>query len=747
MSAPNSNQVITASKRNEFERLCHEFLHEYAETEAGQRHAARYAEARENGRANFRAITAQTSTTNADTDITEDILLKLLPYGDTAINRENDAWIHVAQVFNIHVRTKYEATGWIQPGDWPAIADAILRFVQRCNSDPAQLDAACREFSALPFVKGFQTGTLTPILNALRPDDFALVNNKSRQTLNYFADTAFSLALTEYPAANAGLHQLVAVLADSLHDARPGVRADDLFNMFSQWLVSTKRFTFPRVRYWHIAPGEQTWQWSDWREGNYIAMGWGDLEDVSVMTRSQFEARRDELAQQRYDLTKVGAEQVWKFARQISIGDRIVANHGTQAVLGIGTVTSAYHFVPNVPQGHRYTVDWDDLTQRAVDAPDWRKALQELDNATFRMAANAPEIAQPRGVTFDLPEESTQPEDSDLSDDNIVADETTSDTQVAEAVETNRRQPLALAEEKVPYIASTEDANAIQPTYTLTAAADASGLDEAVIARWVNAIERKGQAIFYGPPGTGKTFMAEQLARHLVSAGAQDSDIQNSGDGFWELVQFHPAYAYEDFIQGIRPQSDAGGLRYPVVPGRFLEFCARAAKCSGRCVLIIDEINRANLARVFGELMYLLEYRDQSVVLAGNGEEFHIPANVRIIGTMNTADRSIALVDHALRRRFAFIALQPNFEILRRYHKHKQTEFPVEPLISLLHRVNSQIGDRHYELGIAFFLREKLSDELPDIWQMEIEPYLEEYFFDQPDLVEELRWAKVGTAF
>ena len=267
--------------------------------------------------------------------------------------------------------------------------------------------------------------------------------------------------------------------------------------------------------------------------------------------------------------------------------------------------------------------------------------------------------------------------------------------------------------------------------YTLAECAAETGWDESLLARWVRAIERKGQAILYGPPGTGKTYVAERLARHLI-AGA---------DGFVDLVQFHPAYAYEDFIQGIRPQSgEGGGLEYPIVPGRFLEFCRKAKKRTGTCALIIDEINRANLARVFGELMYLLEYRDREIPLAGGGV-LRIPSNVRIIGTMNTADRSIALVDHALRRRFAFLALYPNYDILRHYHQ--TTGFDVETLISVLKKLNRQIGDRHYEVGITFFLQEDLAEQIDDIWRMEIEPYLEEYFFDQPDKVEAFHWDKV----
>jgi len=223
------------------------------------------------------------------------------------------------------------------------------------------------------------------------------------------------------------------------------------------------------------------------------------------------------------------------------------------------------------------------------------------------------------------------------------------------------------------------------------------------------------------------------VARHLIA----------NGDGFYELVQFHPAYAYEDFIQGIRPKSnDAGNLEYPIVPGRFLDFCKRAAKCKAICVLIIDEINRANLSKVFGEIMYLLEYRDRAVPLAGGGL-FGIPSNVRILGTMNTADRSIALVDHALRRRFAFIQLSPNFDILRRFHQ--ETDFPIERLIDILKLLNHQIADSHYYVGISFFLAKNLGQSLQHIWAMEIEPYLEEYFFDQPKKVEEFRWSNISA--
>ena len=249
---------------------------------------------------------------------------------------------------------------------------------------------------------------------------------------------------------------------------------------------------------------------------------------------------------------------------------------------------------------------------------------------------------------------------------------------------------------------------------------------------WIDQLRRKQQLILYGPPGTGKTYLAERLARYLVNGG-----------GFSELVQFHASYAYEDFVQGIRPQVVEGALHYELAAGRFLRFCAKAHQAGEKpCVLIIDEINRANLARVFGELMYLLEYRHRPIALAGGGPEFAIPANVYLIGTMNTADRSIALVDQAMRRRFTFVRLRPDYQLLANYLKDKGV--PSEKLVALLKEVNQSIGDEDCELGISFFMVADVATALAHIWQGEVEPYLEEVFFDRPDQMARFRWSKVA---
>lgn len=262
-----------------------------------------------------------------------------------------------------------------------------------------------------------------------------------------------------------------------------------------------------------------------------------------------------------------------------------------------------------------------------------------------------------------------------------------------------------------------------------------SGYSLEKIQEWLKILLRKKQIIIQGPPGTGKTYLAERLARILVA----------EPNGFSDLVQFHPAYGYEDFIQGYFPRSTDGVFTFEAKKGIFLQFCDKASAVdNAACVLIIDEINRANLARVFGELMYLLEYRDQKISLATGEKPFSIPSNVYIIGTMNTADRSIALVDHALRRRFSFIRIKPEYALLEQHLKNQSLKS--DGLVSVLRRINAAINDQNYEIGISFFLSdiENLPSNLRFIWTTEIEPYLEEYFFDDLSKVEPFRWSALS---
>jgi MoxR-like ATPase len=244
-----------------------------------------------------------------------------------------------------------------------------------------------------------------------------------------------------------------------------------------------------------------------------------------------------------------------------------------------------------------------------------------------------------------------------------------------------------------PQIEQTQDN--IQ-AYTVEMFSEETGFDAQTINVWLEMLKRKQHLIFQGPPGTGKTFVAQRLARLLVSGTI----------GFVEKVQFHPDYSYEDFIQGYFPEPANGGLEFKLKKGVFLKFCeAVSTKSNGApCALVIDEINRANLSRVFGELMYLLEYRNDSIPLAAGGLPFQIPQNIYIIGTMNTADRSIALVDHALRRRFSFVRLKPQYEVLEK--RLRNLGLPSESLIQILKSINQTIDDQNYELGISFFMND-----------------------------------------
>lgn len=244
-------------------------------------------------------------------------------------------------------------------------------------------------------------------------------------------------------------------------------------------------------------------------------------------------------------------------------------------------------------------------------------------------------------------------------------------------------------------------------------------------------LKEKKQVIFQGPPGTGKTYVAQKLARWL--AGAPER---------CDLVQFHPSYSYEDFVRGYRPTLlDNQQPGFELKNGPFLRIARQAEKDPDRnYFLIIDEINRGNLAKVFGELYFLLEYRDTSLnlIYQEEGESaFRMPGNLRIIGTMNTADRSIALVDLALRRRFAFVDFATNTEpvnsLLRRWLEANGLA-GMDWVADIVERANEKLDDHHAAIGPSYFMRPKLDDAAVErIWKHEVLPYVEEHLFGQRD--------------
>ena len=244
-------------------------------------------------------------------------------------------------------------------------------------------------------------------------------------------------------------------------------------------------------------------------------------------------------------------------------------------------------------------------------------------------------------------------------------------------------------------------------------------------------LREKKQVIFQGPPGTGKTYVAQRLARHLAG-----------GDQRCQLVQFHPSYSYEDFVRGYRPKPLADGQPgFTLRDGPFLRIARQAkADLDGQYFLIIDEINRGNLAKVFGELYFLLEYRETPMKLMyQEGEEspFTMPGNLYIVGTMNTADRSIAPVDLALRRRFAFVDFSTNKEpvksLLRGWLRANGLD-AMDWVADVVERANAKLDDRHAAIGPSYFMRRDLDDAAVErIWEHGVLPYIEEHLFGEHD--------------
>ena len=265
----------------------------------------------------------------------------------------------------------------------------------------------------------------------------------------------------------------------------------------------------------------------------------------------------------------------------------------------------------------------------------------------------------------------------------------------------------------------------------------------------VELLQDKGQVILYGPPGTGKTYLARELAKEL----ARDDSCR-------ALVQFHPSTSYEDFFEGYRPAGtgDDGNVRYELTPGPLARMAEQASVAPDQQhVMIIDEINRGNLPRVLGELLFLLEYRKESVQTLYRSEEpFELPENLWFIGTMNTADRSIALVDAALRRRFHFVPFFPDSGpmagLLGRWLKAQQPPEPawVGELVEAVNdELKKELGSSHLLLGPSHFMKEYGSSldtqrrRLRRIWEYNIEPFIEDQFFGDPDRIAHFRFDAV----
>jgi len=434
---------------------------------------------------------------------------------------------------------------------------------------------------------------------------------------------------------------------------------------------------------WKIAPGERGRLWDECRDGGAIRVGWDELGDLG---QYQSDTELKQALDAHWPRSSGGsltlARRLLAF-RDLEAGDRILANRGMDEVLATGTVSGSYRFEADHPEyQHVVPVSWNVSNARKLPEPQpgWRSTFAKVQPAFFARLAAGP--AEPG---------------------------------------TESKEPYADGPVTLP-----ED-----------------------VASVLEALERKGQVILHGPPGTGKTRLA--LGAALALAGRADAlnstpDLRATAqaemlrDSRIHMVTFHPSYGYEDFVEGFKPDLSATGpgLTLALTDGVFHTLCTQAsAHPNETFLLIIDEINRGDLPRIFGELVTLLELdkRGLPVALSVSRRTFSVPPNVRVIGTMNTADRSISHLDAAVRRRFAFLPVGPDPDAV------SGTVGPLD-LAQFFESLNTRITrhlDADHQIGHAYLLRDgepiATENDLAAAFHHEVIPLLEDYCLGRADLL------------
>ncbi|MGW3651503.1 McrB family protein [Streptomyces sp. NPDC000878] len=427
----------------------------------------------------------------------------------------------------------------------------------------------------------------------------------------------------------------------------------------------------------------------DWLAHGYCSIGFSEMPEIPpgatkpAIQQAVSAGMPDATAQVRGQATG----QLHLFLSQMKQGDVVVTVTPDEVHVGTIEGPARYDLSDGPDRARRRPVKWATATRplRRADLPEQVQSQLQRPPTVYDISTVAAELAEAAGLTDSVEEEL------------LKADVT---------------RPIEL-----PPVG--EDL------------ADDLLMDVRWLRDTARQLERMRQIILYGPPGTGKTFLARRLAQHVA------------GPDRTRLVQFHPSYTYEDFFEGFRPvRGDGGTVAFEVVPGPFKLLVDRARQDPANpYVLVIDEINRANLAKVFGELYFLLEYREEPIITQYSPEQqFDLPKNVYLIGTMNTADRSIALVDAAMRRRFAFRRLSPDSPpvagLLRRWlDRHGLPERPAD----LLDALNSRLADPDRAIGPSYLMNRQSAD--PDglelIWSTQILPLLEDQLYGTGVDVEE----------
>ncbi len=475
-----------------------------------------------------------------------------------------------------------------------------------------------------------------------------------------------------------------------IHNSKAGHRVDWYEEPFiHDWLSKTS--TKAGQRAWLVRQQQGSHQllddWLDRGEVSLNATHLGEIEAGSTLPQIQSAV---ELGYDHVDYAerKQSAHAFHRFLTLMGEGDVVFTRRSDE--LFVGVVESGARFVSGEPDHLACAVDWQLLDLPVGD-------VDELILGTF----------DERGIIVDAT--------AALSALTALltgagAGEDTADLETPKA-QKSTAQPGLLPD--------------IDETFAASIHIEREQLQEVV-----EMLRTRRQIVFYGPPGTGKTYLAGKLARYLATAEHVDHV---------QVVQFHPSYAYEDFFEGFRPAAiDNGQMGFSLEPGPLRRIAAEAAAEGNRdkpFFLIIDEMNRGNLAKIFGELYFLLEYRDQSINLQYSpGSTFKLPPNLFFIGTMNTADRSVAMIDAAIRRRFAFIELHPQEGLIEGLlDRFLRATGQPSLRADLLRALNLEIEgtDRDLMIGPSYFMGKHAESDigLERIWRYELLPLLEEHYF------------------
>lgn len=438
-------------------------------------------------------------------------------------------------------------------------------------------------------------------------------------------------------------------------------------------------------RYWIYAPGENSSKWDEFHEQGIMGIGWDEMGDLKQYpSKDAMKTKMKELYGKDFSYMN-SAHATWQFANELQSGDIVYVKKGMYKVIGRGVVESEYIYDTERDEyKHIHRIKW-------THKGEWEHPGQAVQKTLTDITAYI-EYVQKLETLF-------------------IEDYT---------VDNNKEKEV------------------IYPPYTEDDFLSEVFMDEESYTTLVNLLKAKKNIILQGAPGVGKTFVAKRLAYSII--GERDTSRVM-------MVQFHQSYSYEDFIMGYRPSKDG----FELTPGPFYQFCKIAQDDDEReYFFIIDEINRGNLSKIFGELLMLIEKekRGEKLRLLYSNELFSVPPNVYIIGMMNTADRSLAMIDYALRRRFAFFELEPafdseGFKAIMLEANHTKFNDLIEQIKALNDFISKDesLGDG-FRIGHSYLCpNEEVTDEwLIAVVKYELLPLLSEYWFDEQSKIEQ--WTK-----